>query len=464
MNKMARGIVLSVALALLLAFFAWRSMSQLVDLLPGQVRGRLPEEVLALVTTPFPTSLPVLDNARVVTPDDIVIPAVSTRELSTVVVSPPTTTLDASVDSTNSSHKKTTPTVASPTHSATHTPIATITPIPLRLWSRLEGVDAIPQKFNNCGPANLSMALNFHGFEVGQLDISSQLKPNYDDRNVSPDELVHYVNNETTLRAAWFSGGELQLLKRIIANGYPVIVEKGLFLSEWQGWMGHYLTLYGYDDAKQQFDSMDTFLGPWDGSGRPVDYQSFSELWLQFNNTFVIVYPAEDEADLFELLGTETVEPVLMWQRAALASEIIADKDPDNQYAWFNMGTSMTHLGELTGDQSFYENAAAAFDQAMKIGLPWRMLWYQFEPYAAYQGVGRFHDVLELTEATLSNSGGKNVEETFFYRGQALVAIGELEEGTKAYEQALKLRPDFDRAIEGLQNIAAMQQKAPRTH
>ena len=182
-----------------------------------------------------------------------------------------------------------------PTTTPTPTPTNTPTPTPLPASAQIEGLTITPQKFNNCGPTNLSLALNFYGHEVDQLEIAAVLKPNYDDRNVSPDELAAYVNEQTPLRAAVYSGGSLALLKQFIAAGFPVIVEKGLFPGEWEGWMGHYLTVYGYDDAAQTFTSMDTFLGPWDGSGRTDSYETMAEFWGHFNGTFLLVYPPERE-------------------------------------------------------------------------------------------------------------------------------------------------------------------------
>ena len=44
--------------------------------------------------------------------------------------------------------------------------------------------------------------------------------------------------------------------------------------------------------------------------------------------------------------------------------------------------------------------AASAFDEARRIGLPYRMLWYQFGPFEAYLRVGRYQDVIDRTADT----------------------------------------------------------------
>ena len=53
------------------------------------------------------------------------------------------------------------------------------------------------------------------------------LKPNREDRNVSPWQMVDYVNDQTNLRAFVGSGGDLDLIKRFLANWLPIVVEKG---------------------------------------------------------------------------------------------------------------------------------------------------------------------------------------------------------------------------------------------
>ena len=162
------------------------------------------------------------------------------------------------------------------------------TPLPGR--ALISGLTVVPQKFNNCGPANLSIVLDYWGAPDTQSDIAAAIKPHYDDRNVSPEELAAYVREHTALEAAVYRGGSIDLLRRLLAAGFPVIVEKGYEPNDWQGWMGHYLTLNGYEDRPGQFVGLDTFLGPWDSSGRPISYDDLTAYWAHFNNAFLVVY------------------------------------------------------------------------------------------------------------------------------------------------------------------------------
>ncbi|RIK17073.1 MAG: hypothetical protein DCC51_12895, partial [Anaerolineae bacterium] len=76
-----------------------------------------------------------------------------------------------------------------------------------------------------------------------------------------------------------------------------------------------------------------------------------------------------------------------MWNAAAGKARATLALAPDDPFAWFNLGSSLTELARLD-DAALFEGAAAAFDQARLLGLPPRMLWYQFGPYEAYLAGG----------------------------------------------------------------------------
>lgn len=401
----------------------------------------VPDQLLYLVATPLPTALPA--PTAVANNDQLAVIGEQLAALQPMATATPT--LTATLLPTF------TPLANLPSPTPQPTPTATPVPptaVPLPASVRLENIEVIPQKFNNCGPANLTITLGYHGIEVNQLDVGAAIKPNYDDRNVSPGELVDYVNSETSLQARFFVGGSLELLKQLLAAGYPVIIEKGLYPNAWEGWMGHYLTVIGYDDAAQEFISLDTFLGPWDSSGRRDSYDTVDEFWQMFNHTFILVYPPEDEAEVLALLPPELNDPVTMWQATAVTNQSHTTTQPDNPYIWFNLGSSLTHLARLTNNATLYASAAAAFDQARTVGLPWRMLWYQFEPYEAYLANGRLDDVFTLSDAILSTEGGYHVEETHYYRSLAYTAQGNEAEAEAALATALELNPNLQLIVD----------------
>jgi hypothetical protein len=117
---------------------------------------------------------------------------------------------------------------------------ATLTPTPLPATVKLDGFRYEDQKnrWNYCGPANLSMALNFVGWDGNRDIVAKAIKPGIldpkldfiqqgkSDVNVMPYELVDFVNDQTEFRALSRLGGDIELAKSLLAAGFPLIAEK----------------------------------------------------------------------------------------------------------------------------------------------------------------------------------------------------------------------------------------------
>ena len=425
MNR--QRLALLVAAAAVVALAGWWAMPRFLAAMPGRVRQYVPEALLAELTTPLPAALPAPTGPTPAALATALAAPMATATTPALTPPPPTATRPAGQPLSTT---------------ASAAPLATPSPAPTQPppYARVGELPIIPQKFNNCGPTNLTIVLNHYGLDVDQFDVAGVVRPNYEDRNVSPGELVAYVNDHTPLRAAAYVGGDLDLLRRLLRAGLPVIIEKGLEPDAATGWMGHYLTVYGYDDITSHFLVRDTYLGPWRGDGL-ASYTDTERYWAQFNNTFIVVYPAERAADVAATLGPTFADPATMWAAAAERARQAARLTPDDAFAWFNLGTSLTELAVLNGDNALNGAATAAYDQARRLGLPPRMVWYQFGMYAAYLATGRVADVLALTAATLENQGGRNVEETYYYRGLALAAAGDEAGAQAALARAAELNP-----------------------
>ncbi|MFQ3566222.1 MAG: C39 family peptidase [Aggregatilineales bacterium] len=316
---------------------------------------------------------------------------------------------------------------------------------------RLTGIGYIAQTWNNCGPATLTMALSYYeGFSAtpqAQDQAARWLKPNPEDKNVSPWQMAEYVNTQLdgSLRAIVRQGGTLDLLRVLIANNFPVMIEAGYDPPGRNlGWMGHYLLVDGYDDATRTFYTQDSY----DGANMPYSYDHIMQFWRHFNYVYIVVYDLAREAELLALLGSNASERQ-NWINALEIARAEAIANPNDPFAWFNMGTNFVGLG-------MYPEAATAFDQARNVGggLPWRMLWYQFGPFEAYLEVGRYSDVIALAQANLNDGGGHWVEETFYYAGLARAAMGERERALTNLDQAIYLNPNFTPAREARAAIA----------
>lgn len=453
MSKKSRNIVLLVVGFMLMATIALLALPPVVEAIPGRYRVALQERAPAAgnvlegvieQVAPMATALPAATRGEA--DDDVDIASLITQPTATAVPAEPTPTEEPATETAVVEDEAQPTTAPEPTDTPVPSPTPSPTPQPLPSAHTLDGMGVIRQSFNNCGPANLTQVLNWYGNDITQEEIAAYLKPNSEDRNVSPWQIADYVNEQTLgeFKATAHSGGTQELLKELIAAGYPVVIEKGYELPS-SGWWGHYLTVYAYDDTLGHFMTQDTYLGPWDGSGRAASYEEVAEYWPQFNNTFYVVFRPEQEAEVMEIIGPELADRISMWQKVAQDAQAIVEENPDDVFSWFNLGTALTRLGEnvTEGNDEYYQAAAQAFDRAREIGLPPRMLWYQHRPYVAYDKVGRYQDVIDLANATLDTQGGRNVEETYWYKGHALAALGDLFGAKEAYQSALAVNENF---------------------
>jgi hypothetical protein len=313
----------------------------------------------------------------------------------------------------------------------TEPPPPTATPLPEAVL--LEGVPHEYQGWNNCGPATLSMNLRFWGWQGDQLVTSAWLKPNQQDKNVRPDEIEAYVMQEAPgLEAAYRVGGSVELLKRLVAAGYPVTIGKGLWNGE-QGWMGHYILIIGYDEATQELITEDSLHGP----GLRVGYGALDEDWQAFNRLFVVVYPDDRAAEVASLLA-EHSSPAGSFESALATARAEVEAAPNNAFAWHNLGTNLEYFEDYAG-------ASAAFDQARVIGLPWRFLWYQNSLYSAYYHAGRYLDVRSLANLTLE-SALVDIEESLYWRAWAKYALGDTPAAVRDLNRALEFNPNYEAA------------------
>jgi len=445
MSQRTRGLILAIAFIQLAAILGLLALPNLVRAIPGHYRVRLAEmpiaqDVLELVTTPYAEALPTPGG-------NVNRPAAALPTGVVALLDAPTPTSTPEATTTNEPPPTPAPqNIVTATFTPSPTPSPTLTPSPTPLPEnvRLEGITAVAQTFNNCGPANLTQVLNFYGLGANQNEVAAFLKPDNEDRNVSPWQIEAYVTNNTSLRVIYRSGGTLELLKHLIAAGYPVVIEKGYEpgTANAQGWFGHYLTLFGYDEANQVFHTQDSYLGPFDGTGRPESYANIEHFWQQFNYTFYVVYEPAQEEEMVALLGPELMDDRTMWESAAARAQAEIEADPENAFAWFNLGTNLAELGNMTGEAEFYTAAAAAYDQARVVGLPPRMLWYQFRIYLAYIKTERYEDVITLADTILANEGGRYVEETYYYKGWALL-YSDTPAAITNLELALERNPNF---------------------
>jgi len=311
----------------------------------------------------------------------------------------------------------------------------------------LAGIRHEWQTWNNCGPATLAMYLSYFGSPLDQAAIGSVLRPFPDDKNVSPAELVDFARSQG-YEAALLVNGNADLLRTLISNGLPVLLETW-HEAEPNGGLGHYRLLVGYDDSAQRwalYDSYDAsgLISAETYQGISMSYQQLADWWRVFNRAFVLIYPPERAQQIDAILHNFGIDETHMWVDAEVRARTELTSNESDAFAWFNLGSSLIAQGRA-------DEAVAAFDQAHVLGLPPRMLWYQFGPLEAYLAVGRPQDVLELTDEVVDLT--ESIEEIYYWRARALLATGDGAGAREAVQHALSLAPDFAPAVQLLSEL-----------
>lgn len=341
------------------------------------------------------------------------------------------------------------PSTSTPTPILSPTPTAVPTPIPTATTLNAPAYDEANDKqdWNNCGPATLALYLRYYGWEGDQFDISTIVKSTRDDRNVNVEELVYYVRNYSGwLKAEFRVGGDVKRIKELLAAGFPVMIEESFttdrkYWPEDDLWSGHYLLITGYNDTTRTFTVQDSEIGP----NQSVNYDILDNKWQGFNRVYIIVYRPEQEQSLKNILGDDWDNDKNR-EKALNIAQQEAEEDPQNAFAWFNVGTNQTYFKN-------YSQAATAYDTARSIGLPQRMLRYQFGPFIAYFQIGRTEDVLTLTRYALDIS--RTSEEAMLWRGWAFYQNGDKSTALSYFRDALKIREDYEDALWAIDYVNA---------
>jgi len=417
----SRRIPILVALLVLLGA-SLLACPALIRALPGRYAYYLPAPLQELRHSPHPDTLP--------TP-------MITRAATSPSPTPPSTW---------------TPTPP-PTPVPTATPTSSPYPSPtLPASFTLTGLRHEHQGWNNCGPTTLAMALSYWGRDETQHDVAPALKPDPEDKNVSPWEMESYTRG-LGLGAIVRVGGDLERLKALVRGGFPVIVETW-YVRDARDQLGHYRLIVGYDDAAQEFVTYDSLHGP----DVTIGYRELDELWRVFNRIYLVVYVPEQWEALATLLGPD-LDDAAMYERALETARsetatwpascaAYADCADWVTFSWFSAGSNLTSLGR-------HDEAAAAYDQARQLELHYRMLWYQFGPYESYYSVGRYGDVIALADATLATAS--NLEESYYWRGKAKLAQGDAPGAQADFEAALRYHENWPPAAVALAEMEVSQ-------
>jgi len=308
----------------------------------------------------------------------------------------------------------------------TPTPISTPTAyeIPMRTHAF--------QRFNNCGPASLSMALSYFDVYVSQEELGRELRPyqvpngDNDDKSVTLDELR---KKAADLGFATYHkpNGSIELLKAFISQGIPVVTRT---LTKPEEDIGHYRVVRGYNQtALIQDDSLQ-------GKGLYYSYNDFLTLWKQFNFEYLVILPKEKEYLASQILG-ENIDEKTSWKNAAQRTEQVLAQNPNDTYARFNLSVALYYSGS-------FERAVQEFEK-VEASLPFRTLWYQIEPILAYYETGNYDRVFDITEEILTNQN-RAFSELYIIRGDSYKAKGDFQSAKEEYEKAVYYNSSLEAA------------------
>jgi tetratricopeptide (TPR) repeat protein len=314
----------------------------------------------------------------------------------------------------------------------------------------LDGFTWIHQGTNRCSAAALSIQLSYYQPVTVDTYYSlarQELNTFGADASVRIQEMADAARSRE-LGAIVRYGGTVELMKQLLAAGFPVLVENSYFAGDnwYRDWLSHNRVLMGYDDALGEFYFQDPLLGYPDGENIAYSYSDFDVRWRPFTRDYMVIYNLEDEALLQNVLGEQWDEDFNS-QYVLEVSQAEIDNGQADNYAYYNLGWAQLQLGMA-------EEAATSFDTAINLGLPMRMLWYEFSPFEAYLAVGRYQDVIFLVNQQINVAGDNiSIEEWYYYAGLAYEGLGNKQRAMINYEVALVRNTNFIAAAERLQAL-----------
>ncbi|MFP4324337.1 MAG: tetratricopeptide repeat protein, partial [Anaerolineales bacterium] len=348
-----------------------------------------------------------------------------------------------------------------------------VQPTPLPDYTRLEGVTHLWQAFNNCAPTALTIALSYYIDNSGsnrvtpviesRLDhATNYLRPNRSgDVSVDIAEMVQYVNDEFQgVRSVWRMGGNWTTIRRLVAAGFPVIIETGIQVNnpppgQPGGWAGHNRVVIGYDG--DDILTYDSYLGHGNFEGYRVNQDVLDAAWRELNRHYMVLYDIDREDEVRYIMGADWIiaNSIEHAHRVALA-EIAANEDGGDAefFSLYNIGNTFTYLGD-------YDQALEYYEAALELSEPFRIFWYQFGIFEAYYNTGQYGQVRWFANNALQGMGGNAAEELYYWRGMSYAAQGNFDNARDDLERALEFNPRYDAASEALQQIESGTYQPP---
>lgn len=297
------------------------------------------------------------------------------------------------------------------------------------------------QTFNNCGPASLSMALNYFGINESQADLGNELRPyqnpqgDNDDKSVTLEELADKAS-DYDLIAYHRPAGDINKLEGFISMGVPVITRTWLKPNDD---IGHYRVVKGFDKNRGVLIQDDSLQG----KNLEYTFDEFNSLWSKFNYEYLVLVPKSDQKMAGVILG-QHLDPKIAWTDASNISKETLEKKPGDATAHFNLSVALYHLGN-------YKNSIDEFEKVQP-ELNKRALWYQIEPILSYYKLGKYDEVFTVTDKIINN-GNRAFSELYLIRGNIYLEQNKKDLAKQEFEKAVLYNKNFEEAKNALQKV-----------
>jgi tetratricopeptide (TPR) repeat protein len=323
--------------------------------------------------------------------------------------------------------------------------------IPLVHWPILRPLPAstvlqndyqVFETWNNCGPASLSMALSYFGIQESQAVLGQDLRPyqnaygNNDDKDVTMDEMATEAR-KFGLLAYHRPDGNIQLLKRFLASGLPVIAETVLTKDDD---IGHYRVVKGYDDSTGTITQDDSMQG----HNVQFSYADFDYMWKKYNYEYLVLVPKDKQLLAEEILGKDLNDRTA-WRETVKMDQAMLARNPSDIDSRFNLSVALYYVGD-------YRGSVTQFEQ-VQYQLPARTLWYQIEPIEAYYALGEYQRVFSLTD-TILNNGNRAFSQLYILRGKIDLKQGNVQAARAEFENAVLYNKNLKAAQDALRSIS----------
>jgi predicted double-glycine peptidase len=329
--------------------------------------------------------------------------------------------------------------VTAPHHARTvSTPVLTQLPASALLQNDYQ----VYETWNNCGPASLSMALSYFGINESQAVLGEALRPyensngDNDDKDVTMPEMAAEAR-KFGLLAYYRPNGNMQLIKKFVALGVPVVAET---LMTTDDDIGHYRVVKGYDDSSLSLIQDDSMQG----HNVRFSFADFKAMWRQYNYQYLVLVPKNKQQQAEAILGAD-LNPRTAWQQTAAADRAMLVANPSDVDSRFNLSIALYYLGD-------YRDSVNEFEQ-VRSQLPARTLWYQIEPLEAYYALGDYQQVISLAE-TILNNGDRAFSQLYILLGDIDKKQGNLQAAKTEFQNAVFYNTNLQAARKAVQSVS----------